>query len=148
VRRPLQFVLIAAAICVAFTPLPRARVERWYSRGVYPAIQPRLTSVSNRVPFAVFDVVLIGGVAAVLAMWFVRLRRTQGSTVRTVTDLLIDTACVGSALYFWFLVAWGLNYQREPLRLQLDFQDGRITAEALRDFAFRDVEAMNQLYDS
>ena len=51
--------LIAASIGLAIAPLPRPLVERWYSNGVYPALQPVLTSTSNLAPVALFDVLLV-----------------------------------------------------------------------------------------
>ena len=49
-------------------------------------------------------------------------------------------------LYLWFLAAWGLNYQRQPLREQLDFRDDRITHAALRELAERTVDSLNALH--
>jgi hypothetical protein len=60
----LQLVIIAAALGVAVTPLPRATVERVYARGVYPVIQPRLTAFSNHLTPALFDVMLVGLILA------------------------------------------------------------------------------------
>jgi len=145
----LQLVIIAAALGVAVTPLPRATVERVYARGVYPAIQPRLTAFSNHLTPALFDVMLVGLILALLAMWFVALRRrAPGTALRTLGKLTLNTAAIGALVYFWFLAAWGLNYQREPIRTQLDFQEDRITAGALRTLVRRDVEEMNRLYDA
>ena len=31
-------------------------------------------------------------------------------------------AAIAAVIYLWFLIAWGLNYRREPLSTQLDFQ--------------------------
>ena len=44
-----------AAVC-ALVSVPPAFIERWFSTGVYPAIQGAMTPASNLVPFAVFDV--------------------------------------------------------------------------------------------
>jgi hypothetical protein len=146
-RRALQIVLIVAALCVAVTPLPRGVVERVYSRGIYSIIQPRLTRFSNHLAFALFDVTLLAVTVAVLWMWIVRLRSMpRGSAPRTIGGLALDTGSIATLLYFWFLAAWGLNYQREPLRTQLDFQEDRITVNALRELARRDADALNRLY--
>jgi hypothetical protein len=60
----------------------------------------------------------------------------------------MNTGTIAAVVYFWFLAAWGLNYQREPLRAQLDFQEDRITVEALRGLARQDVDEMNRLYEA
>src|SRR5581483_9235380 len=147
-RRAIESALIIAAAAAAATPFPRALVERTYARGVYAAIQPRLTAVSNLVSVPLLDVALTAIVAALAWMWWrrLRLRRESGGTLQTLARLLMDTAAVAAVVYFWFLLAWGLNYQREPLRSVLDFHDDRITTEALRQLAGRDVDGLNSLY--
>jgi hypothetical protein len=145
-RRVLKFGFITAAAVLAVVPLPRDTVERTYSRGAYPAIQPRLTALSNTTPFAWFDVVVLLTLGAILTMWVVRLRTRHTRVASILTTLTIDTAAFAAVLYVWFLVAWGLNYQREPLREQLDFREDRITRDALRALATRTVGALNALH--
>jgi hypothetical protein len=137
---------VLAAVGLALTPLPREAVERLYSRGLYPAVQPRLTSLSNSTPFAWFDALVLVTAGATLALWALRLRRKRGSIGRTLAGLTVDTAAIAAVLYFWFLGAWGLNYQRQPLREQLDFREERITHDALRVLADRTVDSLNALH--
>jgi hypothetical protein len=152
----LKLALILAAAILALAPLPRQTVERVYSRGVYPLVQPRLTALSNSTPFAWFDALVVITVVATLAMWITRLslpRRSgeaakagQKSIGATIGQLTLDTAAIAAVLYLWFLFAWGLNYQRQPLREQLDFRDDRITRDALRALAGRTVDSLNALH--
>ena len=139
-------------------PLPRHTVERVYSRGIYPVLQPALTAMSNSTPFAWFDAVVLLALAGVGAMWVLRLQHavrvrqtpsshTNRGIARTFGVLVRDTAAIGAILYFWFLGAWGLNYQRAPLREQLDFREERITRDALRALAGRTVDSLNALHD-
>jgi hypothetical protein len=145
----LQLTIIVAALGVAITPLPRAMVERVYSRGLYSVIQPRLTAFSNHLAFALFDVTLVLLIAAVLVMWAVALRgMAQGTALKALGKLVLNTGAIAAVIYFWFLAVWGLNYQREPLRAQLDFQEDRISGEALRNLARRDVDELNRLYEA
>jgi hypothetical protein len=44
------------------------------------------------------------------------------------------------------MTVWGLNYQREPLRAQLDYREDRISRDALRELAIRTVSSLNVLY--
>ena len=145
-RRAVKLSLVLAAVALALTPLPRQTVERLYSRGVYPAVQPRLTSLSNSTPFAWFDALVLVTAGAMVIVWVIRLRRRKTSLGRTVAGLAVDTAAIGAVLYFWFLGAWGLNYQRQPLREQLDFREERITSDALRVLADRTVDSLNALH--
>lgn len=146
-RRLLEFALVVFAAAVSLTPLPRSAVERVYSRGLYPLIQPRLTGFSNTIAVALFDATLLTVSAAVLLLWIVRIRRApRGRALCTAARLLLDTSAFAALLYCWFLATWGLNYQREALRTQLDFREDRITIEGLQKLARRDVDALNALY--
>jgi len=141
-----KIVLILAAATIALTPLPRGAVERIYARGVYPLVQPRMTALTNTTPFAWFDVIALCVVGAVITLWVVRLRRRRSGALATIGGLVGDTVAIAAILYLWFLASWGLNYQREPLRAQLDFQEDRITRDSLRALAHRNVNSLNALY--
>jgi hypothetical protein len=147
-RRALKIGLVLAAAGLAATPLPRASVEQWYTQGLYAVMQPRLTSVSNMAPVALLDILVVAVTFGVLSLWIARLRgfRQRSGKMSVLAGLTLDTAIVAAVLYVWFLAAWGLNYQREPLRAQLDFSEERITREALRAFALRNIDALNALY--
>lgn len=134
------------AAALALTPLPRQAVERVYSRGVYPVLQPWLTTLSNTTPFAWFDVLVIMTGGAIITLWTVRLRQRKTRLVPALAGLALDTAAIAAVLYLWFLGAWGLNYQRQPLRESLDFREERITRDALRALAGRTVDSLNTLH--
>src|SRR5262245_4903647 len=111
--RVLKFTLILSAAILALSPLPRTTVEQLYSRGIYPMLQPRLTSLSNGAPFALFDAVVVVIVIAMIGLWTARLRALRGRSGKSawLAALAIDTAAIASVLYLWFLAVWGLNYQ-------------------------------------
>lgn len=145
--RAFKIVLILFAAAIAVTPLPRSAVERIYARSLYPAIQTTLTPASNATRFAWFDVALVVVGVVVVVVFVTRVRMRKGRWLRTLGTLAIDMGALAAALYLWFLAAWGLNYQREPLRSQLDFQEARVTRDALRELALRDAAFLNQRYD-
>ena len=144
--RGLKILLILLAATIAATPLSRSTVERVYSRGIYAAIQPSLTRASNASRVAWFDVALLVVGAVMLALVIARLRERHGWFL-TLGTIAFDALAMAAVLYLWFLVAWGLNYQREPLRSQLDFQESRITQRALRELAVRGIVFLNQHYE-
>jgi hypothetical protein len=53
---------------------------------------------------------------------------------------------LASVFYLVFLVSWGLNYRREPLRRTLEFHRERVTPEALEDLARRTVTELNAIH--
>ena len=146
--RVLKVLAVVLAAGLAVTPLPRGLVERVYARGVYPFLQPRLTALSNAMPFALFDVVLIAIVGALVALWVLRVRNAKRArgVLAALPRIALDTVAIAAVVYLWFLASWGLNYQREPLRAQLDFREERITPEALRGLAGRTVSELNALH--
>jgi hypothetical protein len=145
-RHVLKLLVLATAAALALAPIPPRTVEQVYSRGIYPAVQPRLTWLTNRTPFAWFDMLLLFGGTAIVGMWVVRLRRGRQRLVRTIGGLTLDTAAAAALVYLWFLAVWGLNYRREPLSAFLDFREERITRENLRRLGFRGVESLNALH--
>lgn len=145
----LKLAAIAAAIWAAAGPLPSDLVERVYSQGFYPRLQLRLTTFSNTTAVSLLDVGAIVMVAIVAVRWFVRVRhagRDRRRVVRAMLLLTADTLVMAALIYLWFVVAWGMNYRRQPLRNALDFQEERITPEALRALATRTVSELNALY--
>jgi hypothetical protein len=145
-KKFLKIALIVVAAALALTPLPRQSVERVYSRGLYPLVQPRLTALSNSTPFAWFDALVLTTAVATVVMWTARIRGRKKGVGAAIRGLALDTAAIAAVLYVWFLCAWGLNYQRQPLREQLDFRDDRITRDALRALAGRTVDSLNALH--
>jgi hypothetical protein len=145
--RFLKIAFILIAVAIAITPLPRNTVERVYSRGIYPAIQPRLTRASNASRVAWFDIALIVIAVGVIVLVIVAFRARQHTWPRVIGMVAFDMLALAAVLYLWFLGAWGLNYQREPLRAQLDFQESRITRDALRELASRGIAFLNRHYD-
>jgi len=146
--RSVRVAVVAGAIGLALVPLPRSFVERWYANGFYPLTQPLITGLSNAVPIALFDVLLIAAL-----VWYVwrfaadltaRSSRWPGLVLRAIGRLLT----AGAALYLAFLVCWGLNYRRVPLRERLAFDADRAAGSRARDVALAAVDQVNNLYDA
>ena len=135
-------ITVAGALVAAFAPMRADRVERFFSNGLYPLIQPRLTALSNLVPFALFDVLLVVAAAVVIVRLALALARFRKEGWR----FLMRTGTLAAALYLIFLAVWGFNYRREPLRRTLPFDQERVTHEALTQLAARTVDELNAIY--
>ena len=138
--------VIVLAGAVAAIPTPSAWVERFYSRQVYLVSQNVLTPLSSRVSFAVFDLLVLAVLVGLAGWWFVALRAGRGRRWRAAGRMAFNTLAVVAAIYLIFLLAWGLNYRREPLTAKLDYDHARITAQALVDITIESVEHLNALY--
>ena len=143
---------MALAICLlallaAFLPMSDILVERVYSQDLYPWLQRFVTLFSNSVSFAVFDLLFVG-ILMVLVLVVTRGLRSseQVGRFRRARLIVVRTSVVISLVYIIFLLAWGLNYRRVPLREKLDFDTSRVTLQTLESLAVVAADELNVLY--
>jgi hypothetical protein len=144
---PVALALIGLAIVAATAPLP-AWVVAAYADRMYPPVQAGLSALSNLTRVPLFDVLLIGGVAAfaIGLAWCVRQCRRRRSGWPAAAFAL-RTAMILAIVYLWFLAAWGLNYRRAPIETRLATVDAsRVTPAAVRALAERAVAEANRLH--
>ncbi len=107
--------LVLAAV-VFLVPLPAWVVEDFYSRDMYPWLQSIVTTVSNTLPLAVLDVLLIVVGFAVLfrmrRLYFVLRQRGLMDALWEGLRRLVRAVSILAVLFYW---AWGFNYRRVPL---------------------------------
>jgi hypothetical protein len=146
--RAVSVLVVVVAIAAAVAPTSPALVERYFSRGVYPVVQPLLTSASSLLPFAVLDVwMAIGLLLLVRAAW--RVARESGRARWRMAARTLGRATVGAAaVYLVFLACWGLNYRRAPIVTGFDFDRARVSAARVDDLALRAVAQLNALHRS
>jgi hypothetical protein len=142
-----ELAAVIAAAALAIVPLPPALVESGYATTFYPLLQRSLTPLSNRVPVAVLDALLIGLGAAVAVALIRAIRqswrwRSVGPLARTAAHL----AAVGAGLYIVFLVLWGFNYRRVTMPERLVLDRATPSSEDVVRLGLQAVDAMNSLY--
>src|SRR5262245_35498644 len=138
--------LVMAALAAALAPLPTRVIERWYSAGFYPLMQPTLTFLSNAAPFAFLDVL----VAIIVASFVLRAARDALalSALRAAARIAMRAAIWASAVYLLFLALWGLNYRRERMRDRMTFDSGAVTPAAASKLATASVDRLNGLHQN
>lgn len=149
VRRALPWVLVAAAVLLFAAPIDPSFIERWYSGRLYLLLQPRATALSNQLPFAVFDVILVSVAAA--AVWIVvsLVREFHGGhRWRAAGVAAVRILGLGACLYLWFLGAWGLNYRRVPLLDRVELANDPPTSAVVVALGRQAVERLNALHDA
>src|SRR4051812_20189522 len=117
--------IVSCAAAAALLPLPAWAVERWYSTLVYPALQNVLTPISNVVPFALFDALLVAAICTA-AIACVRAVRRSG-WLRGGLWLVRAALVAAAAIYLVFLATWGLNYRRVSMVEKVVFEPSRIS---------------------
>jgi hypothetical protein len=146
-RSTFQLIAIAAAVAVAFAPPGARAVERWYAKGLYPQLQALTTSVSNRIPVALFDVVVIVLAVVAIVTWFhsIRVARRKRS-IGAIGRGFVSTLTLAALIYLWFLTAWGLNYARQPIERVMPYDASRVTPQNVRALAEYAVAQANRTH--
>ena len=124
---------------------PASLVERSYSRAIYPHAQRLLTGLSNLVPFALLDVLIV--VALVGLFWVLTrvIRAGHGRRWRATGRAMLNVAAAAAAACVAFYGCWGLNYQREPVTAWLDFDESRLTPDRAVTLGDQVVDALVRL---
>src|SRR5690348_10396856 len=120
-RRAIETALVLLALIVGVMPIPELFVERWFSVGVYPRLQHVMTPLTNLVPFAWFDVLLLAIVAFVVRVLWRGVRQARRD--RQWSPILSSAwtiAVTAAGIYLLFLGCWGLNYRRLPMAERLE----------------------------
>ena len=147
ILQTVELSVVAVAVVLALAPARPQFIEGWYSTAAYPRLERALTPLSNGLPFALLDFLLVLVVVAVVASvgsaarvaWrtraFGRLGRTLGHVV------------AGAALiYVLFLLLWGFNYRRVQMPERLVLDRDRPMPEQVVELGLMAVGQMNTLY--
>jgi hypothetical protein len=146
-RRALPWVLVAVAALVFLAPIDPVLVERVYSTRLYLHLQPPVTAVSNRLPFAAFDVILAAALAAFFWILVATIRGVRrGERWRAIGRGGVRLLAVGAALYLWFLGTWGLNYRRVPLLERLELAHDAPSPGTVLALGHQAVDRLNALH--
>ena len=135
------------ALAGAFAPWPAAIIEQRYSVGFYPELQRSITPLSNRLPFAILDVLLVGLTVAVIVTLTQAIReawhaRKASRLFRTLSHL----AAIGAVLYILFLLLWGFNYRRLPMPARLVLDRAAPSSDDVVQLGLKAIDEMNRLY--
>lgn len=146
-RSILKVILIGFVLLLALIPFPASWIENYYSNGFYPRVQWAFTPLSNLFSFALIDVWMIALFTGI-PVWWIRaiIKAGRGHRWRAVGRLALNTMSLAALIASGFLILWGLNYQRIPLKEKLDFASERMTADTVREFKRRAVERVDAEY--
>jgi hypothetical protein len=113
--------LLLLALLIRLFSDNSARVEQYYSNGIYPYISAFLKFVTGIIPFSVGDV-LYGILFIWLVAYFIELIRAlfhKEITVITLNRGLAKSAIWLLTIYIIFNLFWGINYNRKGIAFQL-----------------------------
>ena len=138
--------LVVVAVAAAVAPLPADVVERWYSGWLFPLIQPPVTAATNRVSFALFDVLLATVAGIVVVILFRAGRAWPRGRWRAMGQGAAHMAVLAAVVFLWFWIVWGINYQRLPLDQRLARDRSGSQGDAVLALATRAVAEVNRLH--
>jgi hypothetical protein len=138
----LKIASICAAVLLAVVPFPKVFVERFYSAFLYIHLQRVITGASNLVAISLFDVLVIGVVAA----WVLALIADIRGTKRIAPRVLMRSMVWASALYIAFVCLWGFNYRRVNLKDKLEIDARGVSQEGALSLAATSIERLNAIY--
>lgn len=130
---PIQILLMQVA---ARNP---AFIERFYSNGIYPPISSFLRIILGWIPFSFGDLLIAFGLF-VLIRFLYRLIKNR---FKNFIPKFFHFTAVLSVIYFCFYLFWGLNYYREPLAKNLNYNQHKYTTEQLLKVTEHIIEKLN-----
>lgn len=141
---PWRLAAVVATTAGALSQVPASVAETVYAAGAYPWIQRALTSASNVVPFALFDVVCLTFVAVIARVWWRAAQaRRQTRSWRPIVAGVASTLLVAGLAVVWFQLAWGLNYARPPVDVRMALPPGAPSAGEVAALLTRAVAGAN-----
>jgi hypothetical protein len=124
---------LVTAVVLAVAPVPTWMVEQFYSRDFYPIEQGVVTSMSNAIPLAVLDLLLLA-LVVIVVRWLIRFVGVwrEDGPIDAVWEIFRRVVRTGSIVASIFLVMWGLNYRRIPMENALGILGPPPTADELQ----------------
>ena len=115
--RAIQWLLVALGV-QTLTSLSPSSIETFYSQGLYLFVPRGAAYVNRLVPFSLAEIFL-----GLLVAWFLSLAGWsvlrgflgKGGVFRAMQQLVLQLVWAASVLFILFKLAWGFNYQRQPL---------------------------------
>ena len=143
----LELMLIVVAAALAIVPARPSWIESWYSTALYPRLQRVLTPLSNQVPFAILDpLVIVVSVAALIVL--VRIARAGWRREFSVAGRwLLHLATGAAAIYVLFLLLWGFNYRRIQMSNRLVLDRPAPTETEVLQLGLTASGELNRLYE-
>ena len=136
-----HWILIAATglwlLCIAWyqLPIPQSIIERYYSKGLFRFVEAVITLVTGNIPFSVIIPLLIFAIPTFfiswIATWTYRRRTLKQPHWKSFLWGPKHLYILLPLIWFWFLLFWGIGYQRVPLETRLNLTSTDIHADEI-----------------
>jgi hypothetical protein len=147
-RAALKLGVVLAALLLTVFQLPAWFIERFYANAFYPRLQSFFTPLTNHLPFAIYDLLILALIFGLPAWWLIRLLKTEkGKRWRGAARLFVNTLVLAAIVLLVFQLLWGCNYMRQPLTQKLDYNAERLNEDAAIDLYRLCAERLNAEVD-
>ncbi|WP_226789166.1 DUF3810 domain-containing protein [Polaribacter reichenbachii] len=116
-----------------------AFIESYYSNGFYPYISSFFRILLGWIPFSVGDLLIAFALFILLRFLFLLIK----TKFKNFVPKIVHFIAVLSVIYFCFYLFWGLNYYREPLAKNLNYQQQKYTTDQLTKVTKHIIEKLN-----
>lgn len=112
------FLLLPAGILLThIAALNPAAVENIYSDNIFKLIGQGISMITGVFPFSLAELIVVS--LAGLALWYIiytfqKLLYHKDGRYRILKEFMLNIMAITGAVYFLFLLMWGLNYHRQP----------------------------------
>ncbi|MGM9974938.1 MAG: DUF3810 domain-containing protein [Clostridiaceae bacterium] len=117
-------------------------VEKYYSTTLNKFIRETLNFITGWLPFSVAEILFYS--LLIFLIWLIG-RAVSGIFKKNFIDSFLNLLCYLSILYILFMVLWGFNYQRQPLRDILGYEAKSFTSKDLYNLCDSLIERANVL---
>lgn len=114
-------------------------IEQYYANGIYPYMSSFLRILFGWVPFSVGDVLLAIGLVVFIRFLYLLIK----TRFKNIVHKLVQLVAVFSVIYCCFYLFWGLNYYREPLSKNLNYQQEEYTTTQLQKVTAHVIHQLN-----
>ncbi len=145
-RWPLTLLPAAVGLQLVASASPRL-VERLYTEGLYRVAAATFAVSVGRVPFSVGELLLWVATGGTIVWTFRTLRRLvrgRGRRRAALLAALFEMWAAAGALYFAFVLLWGLNYRRPPYAVLAGLDARPATVAELSEVCAKLVAAANR----
>lgn len=124
-------------LCIAWYQLhiPQHIIEQYYSKGLFRIIQKAVTLITGSIPFSLIIPMLGVGlflfIFAWIALWAYRWRTLKHPHWKCLLWGPRWLYLLLPVIWLWFLVFWGIGYQRVPLETRLNLVPSDIKQEEI-----------------
>jgi len=127
-----------------YAPISTTWIENQYANGIYATLSRTLVPLSNRVPFAIGDLIVVAIVVGLVIFWAICWNSNNESRHSRLAKILLRTGAVLAFVAIWFDVSWALNYRRLPIINRIAFNSAQLTPTNVSAFSAHIVTELNR----